>query len=70
MKLSRTEVAGLVFASCSIALAFPIAWESHLMNRCISSTQGELRKRAAKKESKQMSYFISAVSKCNGSELN
>ena len=43
MRLSRTEVAALAFGACSVALAFPIAWESHLMNRCISTLQQELR---------------------------
>ena len=67
MRLSRTEVAALAFGACSVALAFPIAWESHLMNRCISTLQQELRDNQPKKNAAEVDYFIQAVSACNGS---
>ena len=56
MNLSKIELAGLVFAACSATLAFPIAWESHLMNRCISELQEELKQNQNK--DKQVDYFI------------
>jgi hypothetical protein len=65
MSLSKIEIAGLVFAAGSAVLAFPIAWESHLMNRCISELQEELMENQNK--DKQVEYFIQAVSVCNGS---
>ena len=65
MNLSKVELTGLVFAACSATLAFPIAWESHLMNRCISELQEELKENQNK--DKQVDYFIQAVSKCHGS---
>ena len=65
MNLSKVELTGLVFAACSAALAFPIAWESHLMNRCISELQEELKENQNK--DKQVDYFIQAVSTCHGS---
>jgi hypothetical protein len=65
MTLSKVELTGLVFAACSATLAFPIAWESHLMNRCISKLQEELKENQNK--DKQVDYLIQAVSTCHGS---
>jgi hypothetical protein len=56
MNLSQIELAGLVFAAFTATLAFPIAWESHLMNRCISELQEELKQNQNK--DKQVDYFI------------
>ena len=64
LRVSKSQVAGFAVALVSAALAFPIAWESHLMNRCISELQIELK--AKREAAKQIDYFIQAVSICNG----
>ena len=64
LRFSKSEVAGFIEATASAALAFPIAWESHLMNRCISDLKIELM--AKQDAAKQVDYFIKAVRICNG----
>jgi hypothetical protein len=65
LRFSKSQIAGFVVATAaSASLAFPIAWESHLMNRCISELKIELM--AKQEAAKQVDYFIQAVRICNG----